>query len=308
MPTPILHDNSPFEVLFGDVPAISHLRIFGCAYYPLLKPYLNNKLQPKTIKCVFLGHESQYKGYICYDVSRKRTYISRHIVFDEHDYPYTNLLMHSKPPHRSHVMPSTSSSLPIVTNTNIVVLPASHDTTTSNTSTTLSNSPYPCSSSPHISPLPSSPSPFVQNSPMSITGTSESSSSIQMVLESNNEATSIVSPFQPKTLQVVLKIPPMNLHPMQTRSKIGIVKKKGFLTTLQESGGVDLSLVEPATYKTALTVFVWLTAMKEKVDAFTLRVHGVWCPCLQIRIWLGVSGYLRSKSVQMGPSLDTNLD
>ena len=44
------------------------------------------------------------------------------------------------------------------------------------------------------------------------------------------------------------------VHPMQTRSKSGIVKKKVFLTTLQESGGVDLSLGELATYKMALKV------------------------------------------------------
>ncbi|VVA40913.1 PREDICTED: Retrovirus-related Pol poly from transposon, partial [Prunus dulcis] len=72
----------------------------------------------------------------------------------------------------------------------------------------------------------------------------------------------------------VLEVPPMNLHPMQTRSKSGIVKKKVFLTTLQESGGFDLSLVEPATYKTALKVPVWLTAMKEEIDA--LHSQGTW--------------------------------
>lgn len=267
MPTPpVLHDKSPFEVIFGDVPSI----FLAC--YPLLKPYLSNKLQQKTIKCVFLGYTSQYKGYICYDVSGKRTYISRHVVFDEHDYPYTNLLMHYKPPHTSHLMSSTSSSLPIVTNTNIVVLPASHDTSPSDTSTTLSNSPNSCSSAPHISPMSSPPSSFVHNSHLSITGTFESSSSIPMVPESNAEATSTdnlhqVSLFQLETLQVVLEILLMNLHPMQTKSKSGIVKKKASLTTLQESGGVDLSLIEPATYKTALKVHVWLTAMKEEVDA-----------------------------------------
>lgn len=56
--------------------------------------------------------------------------------------------------------------------------------------------------------------------------------------------------------------------------KSGIVKKKAFLTTLQESGGVDLSLTEPATYKIALKVHVWLKAIKEEVDA--LHSQGTW--------------------------------
>lgn len=93
-----------------------------------------------------------------------------------------------------------------------------------------------------------------------------------MVPEYNVEALStgtlpLVDSFQPESMQVVLKVPPMNLHPMQNRNKRGIVKKKVFLTTLQESGGVDLSLGELATYKTALKVPVGLTAMKEEVDA-----------------------------------------
>lgn len=169
--------------------------------------------------------------------------------------------MHSKPPHTSHVMSSTSYSLPIVTNTNIVVLHASHDTSPSETFTPLSNSPDSCSSPPHISPMSSPPSPFVHNSHLSITGTFESSSSVHVVPESNAEATSTnnlhqASSFQPETLQVVLEISLMNLHPMQTKSKSGIVKKKAFLTTLQESSVVDLSLVEPSTYKTILKVHV----------------------------------------------------
>lgn len=60
--------------------------------------------------------------------------------------------------------------------------------------------------------------------------------------------------FHPDTLQVVLSIPLLNLHPMQTRSKSGIIKKKALLASIQESGGTDMSLIEPASYKSALKV------------------------------------------------------
>ncbi|CAL9023567.1 unnamed protein product, partial [Prunus brigantina] len=100
-------------------------------------------------------------------------------------------------------LPRTSPPLPVVTNTNIVALPTSHDTTASDAFI-----------SPSITPASSS-SP----SPLSITDASPYLSSIP-------------------------------------------------------SGGVDLALVEPATYRSALKVPVWLTAMKEEVDA--LHSQGTW--------------------------------
>ncbi|KAB2613607.1 S2-RNase [Pyrus ussuriensis x Pyrus communis] len=54
----------------------------------------------------------------------------------------------------------------------------------------------------------------------------------------------------------------------------GISKKKAFLTTVQESGTVDLSIVEPATYKSALKCKVWVDAMKEELDA--LHTQSTW--------------------------------
>ncbi|VVA38012.1 PREDICTED: Retrovirus-related Pol poly from transposon, partial [Prunus dulcis] len=189
--------------------------------------------------------------------------VHRHVIFDEHAFPYADLVTHSKVFIPSPTLPSASSPSPVVTNNNIVVLPTSPATTFSDTFISPSNTPASSSSS----------------SPLFITGAFPSFSSIPVVPESNAEALStgplpLVASFQPDSMPVVLEGPPMNLHPMQTRSKSGIVKKKVFLTTLQESGGVDLSLVEPATYKTALKVPVWLTAMKEEIDA--LHSQGTW--------------------------------
>ena len=92
MPSAVLNFKSPFEVIFQTIPSVTHLRIFGCACFPLLKPYIQNKLQPKSSMCVFLGYASKYKGYLCYDVSNKRLYISRHVVFIEHVFPYKDLI------------------------------------------------------------------------------------------------------------------------------------------------------------------------------------------------------------------------
>jgi hypothetical protein len=80
--------------------------------------------------------------------------------------------------------------------------------------------------------------------------------------------------FNPDNLQVVLSIPSLNFHPMQTRSKSGIHKLKAFLASIQDSGTVDMSLIEPATYKSAIKALVWLQAMQDEVHA--LHTQGTW--------------------------------
>lgn len=86
----------------------------------------------------------------------------------------------------------------------------------------------------------------------------------------------MVLDHSPDTHQVVHSISPLNLHPMQTRSKSGISKKKVFLSTLAASKYVDLSLCEPSTYKSALKSSVWFQAMQEEISALHVQVYGVW--------------------------------
>lgn len=83
MPTPNLDMVSPYERLYGNQPALNILRVFGCACYPLLSSAQHNKLQPKTMRCIFLGFSAGYKGYICYSPAIKRYIISRHVFFEE---------------------------------------------------------------------------------------------------------------------------------------------------------------------------------------------------------------------------------
>ncbi|XP_070675802.1 zinc-finger homeodomain protein 6-like [Malus domestica] len=99
----------------------------------------------------------------------------------------------------------------------------------------------------------------------------EDSSCSQSIATSTTQPLSstllVVPEFQPEQLQVVLSIPPVNLHPMQTRSKSGIIKKIALLATVHEHEGVDLTQVEPATYKSALKTPVWHEAMKDEIAA-----------------------------------------
>ncbi|KAI5339079.1 hypothetical protein L3X38_018351 [Prunus dulcis] len=76
--------------------------------------------------------------------------------------------------------------------------------------------------------------------------------------------------FQPKSLRVVLPLPPVNLHPMTTRSKNGISKRKAF----SASTSIDLSTIEPSSFKAASQSPEWQSAMREEIGA--LHAQGTW--------------------------------
>jgi len=63
LPSSVLKNVSPSETLFGQKPDSSSLRVFGSACYPCLRPLAQNKFDPRSLQCIFLGYNSQYKGY-----------------------------------------------------------------------------------------------------------------------------------------------------------------------------------------------------------------------------------------------------
>jgi transposase InsO family protein len=87
LPTPVLQHHSPYYKLLNKHPDYTCLKTFGCACYPLLRPYTPHKLAFRSTKCVFLGYSSSQKGYQCLDLTTNRVYVSRHVVFDESQFP-----------------------------------------------------------------------------------------------------------------------------------------------------------------------------------------------------------------------------
>ena len=86
LPTPLLHNKSPWEVLFKSKLDLLHLRTFGYTCFPLLRPYNKHKLHPHITPCIFLSYSSYSKGYICLDPNTFRIYISRHVLFNESNF------------------------------------------------------------------------------------------------------------------------------------------------------------------------------------------------------------------------------
>jgi histone deacetylase 1/2 len=90
-PSKVIDFATPLEHLFKQTPDYSSLRVFGCACYPNLRPYNHHKLEFRSKQCVFLGYSNMHKGFKCLEISSGRVYISRDVVFDETEFPFSKL-------------------------------------------------------------------------------------------------------------------------------------------------------------------------------------------------------------------------
>ena len=68
------------EVWSGTPADYSHLKVFGCTAYAHVD---NGKLEPRAIKCVFIGYGSGVKGYKLWNPETNKAFMSRSVVFNE---------------------------------------------------------------------------------------------------------------------------------------------------------------------------------------------------------------------------------
>ena len=119
MPTPTLNLSSPYEKIFSTTPNYSKLKIFGCLCYPWLRPYTTNKLDTRSLPCVFLGYSLTQSAYYCLDPTTSKIYVSRHVRFVETVFPFTHLSAPTSSPHSNSIAtwippPLRIPSLPLV--------------------------------------------------------------------------------------------------------------------------------------------------------------------------------------------------
>ena len=62
IPSPVIHNQTPYERLFGSPPDYHHLRSFGSACFVLLQPHEHNKLEPRSNFVVSLVMAKLKKG------------------------------------------------------------------------------------------------------------------------------------------------------------------------------------------------------------------------------------------------------
>ncbi|KAJ4978760.1 hypothetical protein NE237_009540 [Protea cynaroides] len=75
-PSTVLDLDTPLHTLPGKSPDYTMLRVFGCQCIPCLRPYVKNKLEPRSLECIFLGYSEFHKGYRWMDISTGRIYVS----------------------------------------------------------------------------------------------------------------------------------------------------------------------------------------------------------------------------------------
>ncbi|KAM2621519.1 hypothetical protein TB2_026260 [Malus domestica] len=71
------------EAWRGRKPDISNVRVFGSIAHVHVPEERRTKLDDKSEKFIFIGYESNSKGYKLYNPNNRKTVISREVTFDE---------------------------------------------------------------------------------------------------------------------------------------------------------------------------------------------------------------------------------
>jgi len=87
-PTRTLTWHTPYELWnSGQIPDVSHLRIFGCKGYMHVPSDKRCKLDAKAVKVTLVGYEPGSKGYRLWDRHAHSLRLSRDVTFDESVFP-----------------------------------------------------------------------------------------------------------------------------------------------------------------------------------------------------------------------------
>jgi hypothetical protein len=88
LPTKAISATSPFVALYGVASSYEHLCVFNCTCYPNLSNTSAHKLSTRSSRCAFLGYSTDHKDYLYLDVSTNHIVISRHVAFNETNFPF----------------------------------------------------------------------------------------------------------------------------------------------------------------------------------------------------------------------------
>ncbi|GJW83189.1 retrotransposon protein, putative, ty1-copia subclass [Tanacetum coccineum] len=74
-------DKTPYELWYGKVPNLSYLKIWGCE--ALVKRDTPDKLQQRSVKCIFIGYPKKTMGYYFYFPPGNKIVVARYAEFLE---------------------------------------------------------------------------------------------------------------------------------------------------------------------------------------------------------------------------------
>ena len=118
--TLLLHDKSPYQMVYNEIPNLSHIKKIGCLDFSTTSSVQRIKLSSRARKCVFLGYKYGVKSFTLFYMNRKNIFVTRDVIFYENHFPFykdnidTNLDTHDV---FNNLLPSISD--------NDIVLPTS---------------------------------------------------------------------------------------------------------------------------------------------------------------------------------------
>jgi hypothetical protein len=74
---------SPCELILKDNTFVVPPKLFGCTCFVRDHRSSVSKLDPRALKCIFLGYSSGQRGYKCWSPSERRTFVSMDVTFRE---------------------------------------------------------------------------------------------------------------------------------------------------------------------------------------------------------------------------------
>nr|GFA67442.1 zinc finger, CCHC-type [Tanacetum cinerariifolium] len=74
-------DKTPYELWYGKVPNLSYLKVCGCVAH--VKRDTTDKLQQRSVKCIFIGYPKETMGYYFYFSPKNKIVVTRYAEFFE---------------------------------------------------------------------------------------------------------------------------------------------------------------------------------------------------------------------------------
>ncbi|KAI3499149.1 hypothetical protein L1887_34942 [Cichorium endivia] len=81
LPSKIIENKTPFELLYGQKPKYDHMRVLGCLTYYRNTDTKGDKLEPRGKPGIFVGYPHGTKGYKIYDPKQNKIIVSRDVRF-----------------------------------------------------------------------------------------------------------------------------------------------------------------------------------------------------------------------------------
>lgn len=119
IPSPLIQNKCPYEMLFNSFPVLIHIKIVGCLCFATTLQAHRTKFQPRVRKAMFLGSKGSTKGYLLYNILYHELFVSRNVIFYETIFPFKTNNLSVDNPQMPKLMDNTNNleidmGLPIV--------------------------------------------------------------------------------------------------------------------------------------------------------------------------------------------------